>query len=129
MDDIVVSTLGKSTVDITERHQPLFGHTTAKGDGMAFGYTDVEGALRHLLHHDIHRTATGHSRGHADNLVVLTSQFQQGLTKHVLETGGLVAGIFHDALTGLGIKLARGVPDGDILLGGGIAVTFLGVQV
>ena len=54
VDDIVEGPLGKGTVDITERQQSVFCHTAGECHRMAFGYADIEGALWHLLHHDVH---------------------------------------------------------------------------
>ena len=53
MDDVVEGPLGKSTVDITERYKSVFGHTAREGHRMSLGNANIEGALRHLLHHDI----------------------------------------------------------------------------
>ena len=50
------------------------------------------------------------------------------MSEDILEFLGLVGVVVHNALTRLWVKLARGVPRGDILLSRGIAMTFLGVQ-
>ena len=129
VDDIVVSPLGEGTVDVAERQQSVFGHAARESDGMPLSDADVEGALRHLLHHDVHRAARRHGRRHADDAVVLAGQFQQRLAEDILESGWLVGGVLDDALTGLRVKFARRMPDSDILLGRGVAMSFLSVQV
>lgn len=48
---------------------------------MTFSNADIEDALRHLFHHDIHRTARGHGRRHTDNAWVLFRQFQERLAE------------------------------------------------
>ena len=96
---------------------------------MTFGDADVESALGHLPHHNVHRTAGGHGGRHADNLRILSGQFQKGMAEHVLIFLGFVRVVVHEAFTRVGIELAWGVPDGHVLLRWGIAVTFLGVQV
>ena len=96
---------------------------------MTFGNADIEGAFRHLVHHDVHGAACRHGGCHTHNLGILTGQLQQRLAKDVLETRRYVGGVLDYTLSRLGIKPAWGVPDGDILLGRGVAVAFLGVQV
>ena len=96
---------------------------------MTFGDTDVEGTLRHLFHHNVHRAAGGHGGRHAHDLRILFGQFQKGMTEHILIFLGFVGVVVHDTLTCIWIELAWGVPDGHILLCRGVAVTFLGVQV
>ena len=51
------------------------------------------------------------------------------MSEYVLVFLRLVGVFVNDALTRLRVELARGVPCGDILLGRGIAVAFLRVQV
>ena len=54
VDDVVVSALGKGTVDVAEGLQTVLGHAAGEGDGVPLGYAHVEGALRHCFHHDVH---------------------------------------------------------------------------
>ena len=128
VDDVVEGPLCKGTIDITEGQQAVLGHTARECDGMSFGNADIEGALRHLLHHDVHRTACGHGWCHADDLGILLSQFQQGMAEHVLVFLRLLGVFVHDALASLWVELPWGMPRGDVLLGRGIAVTLLRVQ-
>ena len=53
VNDIVVCPLGKCAVDITERQQTVLGHSCRECHGMSFRDTHIEGAVGHLLHHDI----------------------------------------------------------------------------
>ena len=85
MYDIVEGTLGKGAVDIAEGQETLFGHTSGEGNGMSLGNAYIEGAFRHLVHHDIHRAACRHSGRDTNDLFVLFSQFKQRLAKDVLE--------------------------------------------
>ena len=95
---------------------------------MSLGNAHIKGALGHLLHHDIHRTASRHGWSNAYNLRILTGQFQQCLTKDILKARRRVLIFIYQSLARFEIELSRCVPYGDILLGRGVAVTFLGVQ-
>ena len=72
MDDVVVGALGKGAIDIAERQESFLGHSAREGNGMSLGNAHIEGALGHLLHHDIHRTASRHGWGNTYNLRILT---------------------------------------------------------
>ena len=128
VDDIVEGALGKGAVDIAERQQSVFCHTPREGHRMSFSDAHIEGALRHLLHHDVHRTAAGHSRCDTDDFGIHLGQFQKGVAKHILVFLGLIRIFIYDTLTCLRIKLAWRVPDGHILLCRCITVSLLGVQ-
>ena len=128
VNDIVIGPLGKGTIDITERLQPLFGHAPREGDGMSLGNTHIESPVGQLFHHDIHGTACWHSRCDTDNLLVLACQLQQRFTKDILETRRDVRRIFYQSFTRLSIKLAGCMPYGDILLCRSIAMPLLSVQ-
>ena len=128
MDNIVVGTLCKSAIDIAEGLQPVFCHSAGERHSMAFGNTYVEGALRHFLHHDVHGTSGRHGRRDPYDTWILLSQFQQRLTEHLLELGGLVVTLFTDTLTGIHIKLTRCMPDSSLILGRFVAMSFLRVQ-
>ena len=94
---------------------------------MTLGDTHIESPVRHGLHQDIHRAARGHGR-YAHYPWVLASQLQQRLAEHVLVFGRLVGAVGHYALARLGIKLARSMPDGSLLLCGLVALTLYGMQ-
>ena len=128
VDDIVEGALGKGAVDIAERQQSVFCHTPRESHRMSFSDAHIEGALRHLLHHDIHRTAAGHGWCHTNNLRILLGQFQKRMAKHVLVFLGFVGVLIHDSLARLRIEFAWGVPGGHIFLSGSIAVSFLRMQ-
>ena len=129
MDDIVVCPLGKGAIDVAEWQQSFLGHSSGEGDGMSLGNADVEGALGHFLHHNVHRAARRHGRRDTDNPGVLPGQFEQRLSKDILETRRVVLVVVNQALAGLRVEFSRGVPHCDIPLGRGVAMAFLGVQV
>ena len=129
VDDIVVGTLHEAAVDVAEGLQSLLGHTSAEGGGMSLGYAYVEGALRHTLHHDVHRAAGGHGRGHAHNAGVLLSQLHKGVTKDILELGRQLALILLEADAGLRVKAPRSMPWARVLLSRGKALAFAGMKV
>ena len=54
VDDVVESSLRKSTVNVAEGEQAVFGHTAREGDSMSFGNAYVESPFRHLRHHNVH---------------------------------------------------------------------------
>ena len=129
MYDIVVCPLGESTVYITERHKSLLCQSSGKGGGMSLGNAHVESPVRHLLHHDIERTTRRHGRGDAHNLGILLSQFENGATEHYLVFQRLSRLVLHDALTGINVKFARGMPYLRGFLRWGISLTLHRVQV
>ena len=96
---------------------------------MTFCDTYVEGAFGHLLHHDVHRAACGHSWCHTYNLGVLLCQLQQGFSEHILELRWFVSIVADNAFASIGVELPRGMPHGDIFFGRCIAMTFLCMQV
>ena len=96
---------------------------------MAFGYSHIEGAGRHLVHQYGERATTGHGWGNTHDAVVLARQFQQRLAKHILKLRWLRFGGFTlQPLACLGIKLAWSMPDRRALLGRLIAFALLGVK-
>ena len=96
---------------------------------MAFGYSHIEGAGRHLVHQYGERATTGHGWGNTHDAVVLARQFQQRLAKHILKLWWLRFGGFTlQPLACLGIKLAWSMPDRRALLGRLIAFALLGVK-
>ena len=127
--DIVECTLCKGAVDIAEGQQSVFGHTAAECHGVSLGYTHIKRAFGHLFHHDVHRAAAGHRRCYTHNPRVLLSQFQQRVSEYILVFLWLGGVVVHQALTRIGVKLARCVPYRHILLGRCIAMSLLGVQV
>ena len=84
MDDVVVSTLQESRVDIAVGHHTRFGQTGTECHGMTFRDTYVEDAFRQLFLHNTHRATRRHRRRDTYYLLVLLRQFQQGLTKNLL---------------------------------------------
>ena len=76
VDDIVVGTLQKTGVDIAVGNQSRFRHTCGERDGMSFGYADIEYAIGQFALHDIHATATRHSRCNTYYTLVLFCQLQ-----------------------------------------------------
>ena len=129
MDDVVESSLGESTVDVTERNQPVFCHTARERDGMSFGNADIEGAVGHLLHHDIHRATGRHGRCHTDDFRILLCQFQKGVSKDILILLGFVRVFVHQSLTCLWVKLSWSMPCCHVFLCRGITMSFLRMQV
>ena len=85
MDDVVVGALCKRTVDVAERNHALLCHTSREGRGVSFSDADIEGALRHLLLHDVHGATREHGRRDADDARILFRQFHQGVSKHILK--------------------------------------------
>ena len=91
---------------------------------MSLSDTHIKHAVRHRIHHDIHRTTRRHGRGHTHNLRVLLCQFQQGLSKHLLELWWMgLSVIVLDALTRIGVELTRSMPDCGILFGWCITIS------
>ena len=74
MHDIVVRPLEEGRVDIAIGQHARFRQSGAESDGVPFGDTDVEDAVRQLFLHDAHGAPGGHSRGDADDLLVLFRQ-------------------------------------------------------
>ena len=128
MDNVVVCTLGKGRVDVTEGLQTVFSHTGGERHGVPLGNAYIEGATRHLLHHDIHRTACRHRWRDTDDTRILLRQFQQRMPEDILVFLRFVGITVNNTLTGLRVELAGSMPCGDIALGRCIAVPFLGVQ-
>ena len=126
VDDIVVGTLRERTVDVAERLQPVFRHASREGYGVPFGDAHIEGAARHLPHHDVHGAARGHGGGYPHDVRILPCEFQEGLSEHILKSWRLVRAILHDALAGLRVELARGMPQGGLLFGGLVALALGG---
>ena len=129
VDDIVVGTLCKRTVDVAERYQSILCHTTREGDCMSLGDTYIEGAVWHRLHHDVHRASGRHGWRHTYDLRVLLGKFQQGLSEDILKLRRLVAVVGNDSLAGFRVKLAWCMPDGSTLLGWFVSLALGGMQV
>ena len=110
MDDVIIGTLGKSTIDIAVREPSLGSHTCGEGDGMSFSYAHIKGTLGHRLHHDIHRASRRHGWCHTHNLLILLCQFQEGLAKHILIAWWFARGVVNQSFTGIYIKFPRCMP-------------------
>ena len=128
MDDVVVSALREGTIDVAERQQTFFRHTGRERHCMAFGNADIESAVGHGLHHDVHRTPRRHGRCDANDAIVLPGQLEECLTKHILIFRRLVTVVAYQTFTGLGIELSRCMPDGGLLFGGLVALALRGMQ-
>ena len=125
VNDVIVSPLHKRRVDVAERQQPVLRHPTRESHRMPLSNAHIKYTLRHRIHHDIHRTARRHGRRHTHNLRILLRQLQQCLSKHLLKLRRMrLAIIILNALPRVGVKLARSMPDGGILFGRCIAITF-----
>ena len=128
VDDIIIGSLCKRTVDIAERLQSVFRHTGRESHGMSFCDTHVEHTVGHSLHHDIHRATGRHGRCHTHDLLVFLRQFEQGISENILELRRLVAGISDDTLSSLRVEFARRMPDGGTLLGRFITLALGGME-
>ena len=129
MDDIVVSTLCKRTIDIAERNQTIFCHTCRECHSMTFGNTYVEGSVCHFCHHYVHRTSCRHGRCNANNLLVLLSHLEQGVSEYILISWWLRCAIVDDTLTSLRVEFARSMPYCCTLFSRFIPLALSGVQV
>ena len=130
VNDVVVGALRKGAVYVAEGQQPLLGHAGREGDGVSLGDAHVEGSLGHLLHHDVHRAASGHGGCHAHDAGVLPRQLEQRLAEHLLVLHLLTASVVAlQQLARLGVELSRCVPHGGVVLAGCKAVALLRVQV
>ena len=127
VDHIVVSTLRKGRIYVTERNGPLLSHTGGEGNGMTLGNANVESTVGHLAHQNIHGATRGHGRRNADNLTVLAAKFQQRFTENILEAH-LGFGIFCRTKSALFVELAGRMPNSGFLLGRLEAFAFHGVQ-
>ena len=96
---------------------------------MPFGDADVEGAVGHGLHEQVHGAACGHGGGYADDARVLLGEFDEGLSEDVLEEGWEVAGVRGEAFAGFGVELAGCVPDFGGVFGGLESFALDGVEV
>ena len=129
VNDVVVGSLCERAVDVAERYQAILSHACRESHGMSLGYSHIERAVGHGLHHDVHRASRRHSRSHAHNLRVLLCQLQQRMSENVLVFRWPAVGTVHHALTRLRVELARCVPYGRALLGRLVAFPLDGVQV
>ena len=128
VDDVVVSPLRKGTIYVAERLQPVLRHAAREGHRMPLGNAHVERPLRQGLHHDVHRAARRHGRRHAHYARVLLCQFEQRVSKHLLEFRRPSLLVAHDALARVHVKLARRVPSRHVLHRRRIAMPLLRVQ-
>ena len=125
VDDVVVGALGKSAVDVAERHHPLLGHPRREGDGVAFGDAHVEGAFGKGALHEVHAATGEHGRRDTHDAIVGARQFHERFAEHILEFRRGVAGRGgnkpHARFT---IELARRVPHHGVALGPVVALAF-----
>ena len=116
VNDVIVGSLSKSTVDIAEWHQAILRHACGERYSMSFCYTYVKSALGHRFHHDIHGTPRRHSRCNSDNFRILLRKFEQGFTKHILKLLWCVGSIIRYPLARFRVKFSRCMPHGGTLL-------------
>ena len=124
VDDIVVGSLHKGRVDVAEWSLACRRKSCRECYCVTLGNAHIETALGHLRHHYGHRTSRRHSRCYAHNSLVEFGEVEERLTKDILHTGTLRS--LFDALSGLGVKASRSVPNREIVLCRCIAVTLLG---
>ena len=96
---------------------------------MSLGNAHVEHAVGQLLHGDVHGAARGHGRRDAHYARVLACQLEQRVAEHLLVLLRAALLVALDELSRLGVELPRRVPHGLVVLGGGVAVALLRVQV
>ena len=95
---------------------------------MSFSDAHIKHAVRHFLHHDVHGAARRHGWRNADDARILTCKFEERLAEHGLVFQRIRTVLLLDALSRLGIEESGGVPDGSLLLRGGISLTFHSVE-
>ena len=76
MDDIIVGSLCKCAIDITERYQSVLCHTCRERHGMTLSNTHIKHSVRQLPHGNVHRTTRRHGWRDANYLFILTGQFK-----------------------------------------------------
>ena len=64
--------------------RPLRGHARGEGDGVLFGDADVEGPIRHGLHHELQGASSRHGRRDAHDALVLFGELDDGVAEDVL---------------------------------------------
>ena len=85
VNDIVISPLGKTTVNVAHRDKPILSHAGTESHGMPLSDTHIKAPLRHLPHHDAQRAACRHSRSDPHDTPVATRQFEDSMSEYVLK--------------------------------------------
>ena len=84
---------------------------------MLFGDAHIEHAFRIYRRHGGQRAARSHSRRDAHNLLILLCQFQNRISKNILEFRRLSFGVGFQNLACIGIEKAWSVVSGLVRLG------------
>ena len=72
MNYIIVCTLHKRRIHITERQKPVFRHSSRESHGMSFRNSYVKHTVGHFLHHNIHGTSGRHGGSYPHDFLILT---------------------------------------------------------
>ena len=111
MDDVVVGALCKRTVDVAEGDHAFLCHSSRESGGVSFSDADIEGALRHLLLHDVHGAASEHGWRDPDDARILFCQFHQSVSKHILKLRSCIGRFWsRDFYLRFRVKFAWSVP-------------------
>ena len=129
MNNIIVSTLRKGAIYVTERYQSVFSHTRRERHCVSFCNSNVECSVGHFTHHDIHRATSWHRRSHSYDLIIHLCEFQKGFSKDILITWWGVAFIANDSRSRCRIELTRCMPHRSLLFCRSVSLTFCGVKV
>ena len=127
--DIVVSTLCEGTVYVAERHKSVLCHARCKRGGMSFGNADIKHPVGHCMHHYVHRTSCRHGWSDANDVGIGFGKFEKRSSEHFLILQWIWIGSIRNALTGLGVELAGGMPYGSLAFSGFITFTLYCVKV
>ena len=117
VNHLVVGALHEAGVYVAEGHHALCRQSGRKGHGMLFRNAHVESPVRHLLHHDVERTAGRHGGGDAHNAVVPLGQLHDSAAEDLLIFQRLVHGQLFDLLTCFGVVFSGGVVHHGVLFG------------
>ena len=127
VDHLIVTALHEGGVDAAEGLEALAGHTGREGDGVLLGNANVEGALGEAAAEDVHAGAAGHGGRDANDGPVLGGLVDEGVGKDRGEAGS--RGLALDLLSGADVELGDAVHLVACLLGGGVALALLGLDV
>ena len=127
VDDIIISPLHERRIDVAERLQTVFCHTSGEGDGVSFGNSYIESPFRHFRHQYVHRTATGHGRGNTYNFRIGFGQFHKRISENILKERRHSFRIGNKTLAGDRIELAGRMPFGSVHLCRGESFSFYGM--
>ena len=127
VDHLVVSALHERRVDAAEGFEALARHAGREGNGVLLGDTNVEGPFGEAAAEDVHAGSSGHGGRDANDGSVLGGLIDEG----VGEDGGEARRrrLALDLLAGPDVELGDAVHLVAGLLGGGIALALLGLDV